>query len=256
MTDVARIARHANDDPSQFQRSDVLGTSIAEARRDAEVTIMLFARSFFFTVAVLGAAIATIHCGGTSDDGVPAPSTNTSPADPAKEAGQDASSSSPDKDAATPPPDASTDSTTKPNACNTLVNDATAITYVEIVASTAPTPTGGAMVDGTYHLTSITLYSPNGKATKIPVSLKNTVNVHGNVVDQVFDGTKTGPSGKTETIAERSTETFTTSGSTVTYTMTCPEAKSRTGAYSVKGSTMTLFLKNDLGQDVLYTYAP
>jgi hypothetical protein len=38
--------------------------------------------------------------------------------------------------------------------------------------------------------------------------------------------------------------------------MTCPDKRTRTAAYSVAGATLTLFLQNDVGQTVGYTYGP
>ena len=154
-----------------------------------------------------------VHCGGSSDDPTPTPNTNASPSDPAGD-GNDASASTedPKKDAGASADATPTNPNTpnNPSSCNTLVNDATPITFISMVAQAAPAPTGGAMVNGTYHLKSITLYAPGGTATTIPLNLKNTVKVQGNVVEQVFDGTKIGSSGNQETIAERSTESFST----------------------------------------------
>jgi len=210
---------------------------------------MHYAKSFFLGFALVGLAA----CSGGSDDSTTSPGSNAP--------------SSSENGTTTPNPVTPTPNDPKPNdpkpndpkpndpkpTCNTITNDATPITFVEVVAQNAPTPTGGAMANGTYHLTAITLYAgPSGKGTKIPLSVKNTVKVSGNVVDQVFDGTKNGG----EVVAEKSTETFSVTGTTVTYTGVCPNNKSRTGTYSVDGATMTLFLKNDVGQTVGYVYAP
>ena len=212
---------------------------------------MRYAKSFFLGLALV---VGTAACSGGSDEPT-TPGANTP-------SSKDNTTTSPAPDPVTPTPNDPKPNDPKPNdpkptdpipTCNTIINDATPITFVEVVAQNAPAPVGGTMTNGTYHLKSITLYAgPSGKGSKIPLNVKNTVRVTGNVVDQIFDGTKNGG----EVIAEKSTETFSVSGNTVTYTGVCPNNKSRTGTYSVDGGAMTLFLKNDVGQTVGYVYAP
>ncbi len=212
---------------------------------------MHYAKTFFLGAALL---LGTIHCSGGSGEVTPAE--NASPSDPSKgnesdtdnekkAEGSGSDASTPEDPKPTPNPN--------PNTCNTLVNDATAISFVDVVAENAPVPTGGTLVNGTYRLKSLTLYAgPNGKATKLPINVRHTVKLIGNVLEQAFDGTK----NNGEVVHEQSTETISTTGSVIDFTVTCPDSKSRSGSYSVNGSTMTLFLKNDVGQTVAYAYAP
>jgi hypothetical protein len=140
---------------------------------------------------------------------------------------------------------------TEPAACNTIANDAKAISSIAVVANDAPAPTGGSIPSGTFHLAEITLYAgKSGKAAVIPITLQGTVKVTGNTVEQVLDGTR--PDGTT--VAERSTESLTTSGSDVTFTKTCDGTGSRTGKFTASASELTLFLVNDVGQTVGYVY--
>lgn len=139
---------------------------------------------------------------------------------------------------------ASSDATTGAG-CNALVDDATPATVQELAAS-APQPTGGAIPNGTYHLKDITVFSgPNGTTTPIPLSIRSTVSVHGDTVDLVQD---------TANKTERMTETFVTSGASVTFTDACPATHpSLSGGYSA-GAGFTLFATNGAGQIVTYTY--
>jgi hypothetical protein len=139
----------------------------------------------------------------------------------------------------------------QPSTCNALTNDAQAISTIDVVAVGPPLPTGGAIPSGTFHLAGVTLYAgKSGKATSIPITLQGTVKVNGNAVEQVLDGTR--PDGTK--VAERSSESFTTSGNEVTFTKTCDGNSSRTSTYTATSSELTLFLINDVGQTVAYKY--
>ena len=138
-----------------------------------------------------------------------------------------------------------------PSSCNTIANDAQPISAIAVVAIDAPAPTGGAIPSGTFHLTGITLYAgKSGQATSIPITLQGTVKVTGDTVEQVLDGKR--PDGTT--VAERSSESFTTNGSEVTFTKTCDGNESRTGTFTATSSELTLFLVNEIGQTVAYKY--
>lgn len=138
-----------------------------------------------------------------------------------------------------------------PTSCNTITNDAEPLSSIAVVASDAPTPKGGTIPSGTFHLASIRLYAgKSGTASSIPITLKSTVEVSGTTVLQVLDGTR--PDGST--LAERSSESFVTNGSEITFTKTCDGTGSRTGTFTATSSALTLFLVNDVGQTVGYEY--
>jgi hypothetical protein len=199
--------------------------------------------TFFFTCSLMA---GTVHCGG-SDGSVPA--ATTSPTAPSASPGDDAGVTGGDGGIVAPAiPDAGAPSGT----CDAMPNDSAPITTVDMVATAAPAATGGAVQDGTYHLTALTLYvGPTGKSGAIPITLKGVMRIQTGVVDSALDGTNS----EGDPIAERTRETFTTAGASVSYTMTCPTVKTRTGTYSTSGSSLTLFLVNDIGQTVGYTYS-
>lgn len=157
---------------------------------------------------------------------------------------------SPPKAKAEPAPEP-TPAPVSPSSCNSIANDAKPLSSIAVVAVDAPAPTGGTVPSGTFHLAGITLYAgKSGKSTSIPITLQGTVRVTGSSVEAVLDGKR--PDGTI--VAERSIESFTTSGSKVTFTKTCDGAGSRTGTFSATSSELTLFLVNDVGQTVAYEY--
>ncbi len=207
---------------------------------------MHISTSFVLTCSLL---VGVVHCGGASD-AVPEAAATSSPTTPAP-SGSATAEAPAAIDAGTVAPTTTADASTSSGTCEAMTNDATPITAVDMIASAAPAPTGGTIQDGTYHLTGLTLFvGTTGTAGQIPLTLAGTARVQGNVVDQALDGT--GFDGKA--ISERTRETIATTGTSVTYTMTCPASKTRSGTYSATSTSMTLFLVNDLGQTVGYTY--
>ena len=161
------------------------------------------------------------------------PNTSTTPTDP-------------------PPPVVTPIPPAEPTGCHALVNDGPLLSGIEMVASNAPTPIGGAIPNGTFHLKKVVYYAgPGGSTGTIPVSLKSTVSIAGTALQQSVDG-KNG----NEKIEARTIDSFVTSGTKVAVTQSCPGNETQTGAYSVSGGALTLFLLNDIGKTVGYTYAP
>lgn len=193
--------------------------------------------------------IVVVACGSSSSDNA---GTDTLPNDP-----KDASADTTPEDGSTADAgepkdagDAGVDATT--TSCSSLVNDGPMLTAIQMVATAPPAPTGGTIPQGKFHLQDITLYTgANGPSSTIPIALKGTVNVNGNVIEQVLDG-----EANKKPLAERASMTFTTSGTTVTMSRTCPTLASTKGSYSATASSMLLFLTNDTGQMVVYRYAP
>lgn len=174
-------------------------------------------------------------CGGENEGSIPIPAAQNAQTNDPK--------SSEAESPAKPAPSA--------EACNSIANDAQPISAIGVVAIDAPAPAGGTIPIGTFHLHGITLYAgKSGKSTAIPITLRGTVKVTGDTVEQVLDGKR--PDGTT--VAERSTESFATNGSEVTFTKTCDGTGSRTGTFTATSSELTLFLVNDVGQTVAYEY--
>ncbi|HEY2406246.1 MAG TPA: hypothetical protein VGI10_09595 [Polyangiaceae bacterium] len=110
-------------------------------------------------------------------------------------------------------------------ACNTLVDDAPLVT-VQAEPAAAPAPTGGAIADGTYALSALTLYTGvNGTSASPPGSLSAVFEIANGVMQQV--GIQNG-------VESRFTTNFSIAGSTLTTVDTCPapdsESLSFTGA--------------------------
>ena len=202
------------------------------------------------TIASLFLASFLFACGGSDGSSIALPTaqqTEPAPSDPKPgDTTGDPKPGDPNPNPTDPKPTDPTLST-----CNSLANDAQAIKSIAVIAIDAPAPNGGTIPSGTFHLMGITLYAgKSGKSTSIPITLQNTVKVSGNTVEQVLDGTT--PDGKT--IAERSTESFTTNGNEVTFTKTCDGSGSRTATFTATSSELTMFLVNDVGQTVAYKY--
>lgn len=200
------------------------------------------------TMASFFLASFLFACGGSDGGSIALPAaqqTDPTPTDPSP------GTTTGDPKPADPKPADPEPTNPKPSTCNSIANDAQAIKSIAVIAIDAPAPTGGTIPSGTFHLMGITLYAgKSGKSTSIPITLQNTVKVSGNTVEQVLDGTT--PDGKT--LAERSTESFTTSGTEVTFTKTCSGSDSRTATYTAASSELTMFLVNDVGQTVAYKY--
>ena len=137
--------------------------------------------------------------------------------------------------------DAGSDTST---TCSEIVNDAPEV-VAHLVGTAPPVATGGTISDGTYHLTDLSAFTgPNGASGPLELKLRSTISVHGSTIDIVQDA-----NGK----HEWATETFVASSNAVTFTRTCPTAKSRTANFSA-GTSLVLFQQNDTGQTVTYTY--
>jgi len=128
------------------------------------------------------------------------------------------------------------------------VNDATVVVAKQ-VASSAPSPTGGTVTNGTYHLVDLTVYTgPGGAVGALPLAIKQTIAIHGGTADAISE-----VSGKSEDV----TSTFAAAGTTITTAQTCPSAGSpQTGTFSATPTSVVFLLVNGAGQTVGYTYAP
>lgn len=116
-------------------------------------------------------------------------------------------------------------------ACNALVDDGPTV-VVSLLTKPAPSGIGGELLDGTYELTSATLYDESGGAT--PMTKLSAVYVfEGGVVQQV---------GHTDGVEERYTSTYTTSGTTISTTDTCPKPDSGTYGFSATPEDFRIYV--------------
>jgi hypothetical protein len=135
-------------------------------------------------------------------------------------------------------------------ACNTLANSAPVVMEKQ-VNTAAPTPAGGAGVDGTYFLTSATVYTgPQGATgptgTAYQWTSKNTGSNY--EVNYTIKATKT--------VTQVASGTSTISGAAVTFTQTCPAldaGASTTYGRDANGTTVTLYTQG-AGDVVGYTF--
>jgi hypothetical protein len=221
---------------------------------------MLTWLSLRISCGVVAAGILAAACGGGVATGIPDDGTSGgSGTSPGK--GGDVSSTAPTPTTtATPvPTTAPTTAPTTPTptpvptmppppgACNTIAVGPTVVAIAQIAADPL-TPVGGAIVDGTYHLTSAVLYTgAGGGSGPLGVSIQQSISLHAGAVDTVS------VSGGTTT---RTSGLVTTNGtSQATFSQTCPTSKAgSTDEYSVSGSSLILFATNGAGQTVMYTY--
>lgn len=194
-------------------------------------------------------ALMLAACSGGAD------STSTSPAsqDPS---GSGAGNADEGKASERPPVASSNDNPqasngTKPpstGACNTLDNDAAAV-GADSVAASAPVATGGNVPDGTYHLTSVKLYTGKGGSSgPIPLTIKQTIQLSKGTVNIAEDA-----NGKVSAL----TQTYTIKGTSIAFAQSCPAGTpGKTVKFSADGTKVSLYIPNDLNQITEFTYEP
>jgi hypothetical protein len=112
----------------------------------------------------------------------------------------------------------SSDSSDTPVAsCNTLVDDGPSVT-ITAASAAAPTPVGGAIEDGTYELSAMTLYTDTS-ADLPPGTLSAVFEITGDVMQQV---------SKINGSEQRYTTSFTISGISISMVDSCPSWSSET----------------------------
>lgn len=172
-------------------------------------------------------AVLVVACSGSTAD---------SPADGGTDAASDASTT----DAAAHDAASSDDSASDVSApdaagraCNLVVNVAPTIA-IDFVATAPPAAQGGAIVDGTYTMTSATIYTGvGGNAGPTGLTAKVTIAISGATIQVA---------SKTKPPDDHVTTTFTTSGSSFTATNTCPDVKSSGGEYTATATTFAVLL--------------
>jgi hypothetical protein len=156
----------------------------------------------------------------------------TNEAGPTGEAGSDGGSlaDAPSGDAAdSAVGDAGGDAGDGAVTCNALANTATPVTGAQVAAN-PPALQGGTVVDGTYALTNLTIYTgPDGPTGSTGMS-QTTIEISGATIQVATNGT---PGTRTETFAS-------TAGGTFTATDTCPDTSAFQGAYSATSTTFVV----------------
>ncbi len=191
--------------------------------------------------------IALAACGGSTES---TGSAGTSPTPDASAASAPTSSStSTEVDAAAPlpkPTPTPRPTPTPTSACNAIVDDGP-VAKAQRVATEAPTPTGGAIADGKYHLVDISLFTGAGGASgPLAIAVTTTFEVQGNSVQ----ASSSGPNG-----VKQATVSFATSANKIIWSELCPVAGGSTGTYSAGAAGVTIFMKNDLNQIAGSKYA-
>ena len=104
------------------------------------------------------------------------------------------------------------------DGCNLADAGGPCVTPTFVTTSSGPTPAGGTLVAGTYNLISDVYFGPADAAAPTPGSVRQTL-VFSNVTASSLTLDQVSVSG---TASNRSHGTVTFSGTTVTYTSTCP----------------------------------
>jgi hypothetical protein len=127
------------------------------------------------------------------------------------------------------------------NACSSLV-DGASVTYVVQIASVAPTPAGGgAPMDGTYYLTSASVYTGEGGAKgKTTESRQETLQISGS-------GTELNLVSNNDSCLSTAAGSLSFGATQVTLTATCPSGEGEGGAigYTSNSGVLTLFITDD-----------
>ena len=138
-------------------------------------------------------------------------------------------------DVVIPMPDAS-------SGCNSTLNDGPLVTFAAGVGS-PPVSSGGPITPGHYQLTSIVLYGPTPPP---PLSVRSAVDLTATTINPVASVT-----GMAE---QRSTLTYTVSGSSLTQTQTCPTVTSATSNQFTADATHFIITATSSGSTTVGTY--
>jgi hypothetical protein len=119
---------------------------------------------------------------------------------------------------------------------------------VVTIAAAAPSPTGGAIADGTYHLVSAVGYTgPGGASGPVGFSTKETLTLTGGRLDVITD-----EAGKSKTASG----TFALSGTDFTFMQSCPGAPPTITPYSASAASFVLYVTDGGATTFAMTYGP
>lgn len=118
-------------------------------------------------------------------------------------------------------------------ACSTVVNGGALVSEVA-GAGAKPAPAGGAIADGTYFLTNHDVYPPSSPDGN---TRRRTIKFTGNKVETAENDT-----GKPEA---RLSGTYTTSGTMITFSITCPATGTVTLPYTATATTFATFSESN-----------
>ncbi len=143
--------------------------------------------------------------------------------------------------------------------CNALVSAGQPIEAM-FIATAAPSPAGGTIAPGTYHLSAYSIYTgPGGGGVyRVPgETTVDTMQISGASFESNGVSHFTQP---TESVAFSSSGTFTTSGVSFTATLTCPGAMTTTEFFTATSTSFTLFELDTVAMDggtsvVAFAYA-
>lgn len=198
--------------------------------------------AFFLSLALVASSI--VACGGTATE------SPTSAANSATDGGPATVSTTPTNDAGTPPKTSDVDASVE--ACTAPDPTTAPVATMALVAKSEPAPEGGAVVDGSYELTSVTVYTgPGGMAAPLEADVRWTLEVASGVVAQGFVCTS-GCSSPGPARAARAT--YTISGTTIRSAEICPGSRVHVQSYTATKDSIVLYERNDKSQVVTYKF--
>jgi hypothetical protein len=136
----------------------------------------------------------------------------------------------PPADTNVPPSDAIVVEDVAPGSCNSLANSGPLVTSKSVMGSSPPA-TGGTISAGLYRLTDVTYYN-NGGSDLPSISVRLGLQFSSGTIQSVAENMG---------MVERGTSTYSTSGSTMNMTETCPGSEPATLRYSASASTIYMF---------------
>lgn len=126
------------------------------------------------------------------------------------------------------------------SACNTLANDGAPVT-LRVAVGQAPAPRGGSITDGTYVLTDAVRYTGSSGTKGGGSTLRMTVRIIGSAAE-IADGD------------QRASAKFSTSGTQLVATDTCPDNHTQTLGYTATNSALTV-ISHDSGASVVEVFS-
>lgn len=193
-------------------------------------------RSIGLPLFVFLGAASSIACGGQADSGeIPRDSSNSDAGVPSAAGGEGGA-----VDAGDVPSIADgggTDAGACPSSLSFLGGEETIVAKPE----PAPEPTGGAVRDGTYVLTTAVLYTgPGGASGPTPQKAGLTIRMAGGVAEIVTDGGES-----------RATATYAVAGTTLSTHQTCPAPRDQTVGFTAQAEALVIFLPRASSPSVL-----